>query len=57
MFSGVLANTQYLATILGEPIPRFNDSCESFGNAEICETECGNILLECAYTCETQGQI
>ena len=34
------------------PSPRFNQNCESIQNAEMCETACGNALVECTYPCQ-----
>ena len=37
---------------LNQLVPKFNQSCDSLENGKICETACGDDLLECAYACQ-----
>ena len=39
--------------IFDQPVPKYNENCDSLDAAKMCESECGNVLMECAYECQT----
>ena len=41
---------------VSEPIPRYNESCSSPGNAQLCENDCFETAVSCFDECDDQGR-